>query len=141
HPAAGAAVTRNVMHRSRVAEGQFAPASATAKQARQQGVAVLGGTVMPAAGNVAADHLADRFSLFPADISLMGVWHQRQPLAASLAADLHLNTRPIIARRDSRLTIGIGAAVSRACRALPSSRTLSKTRPMVSCTRRSGSFS
>ena len=29
---------------------------------------------------------------------------------------------------------------SRACRALPSSRTLSKTRPMASCTRRSGSF-
>src|SRR5215510_9513790 len=34
HPAAGAAVARDVMLRSRVAEGQFTPASATAEQAR-----------------------------------------------------------------------------------------------------------
>src|SRR5438445_11410294 len=42
HPAAGAAVARDVMLRSRVAEGQFTPASATAEQARQQSLAVLG---------------------------------------------------------------------------------------------------
>ena len=42
HPAAGATLARDVMLRSRVAEGQFTPASATAQQARQQSVAVLG---------------------------------------------------------------------------------------------------
>ncbi len=50
HPATGAAVvTWDAMLRSRVAKGQFAPASAPAKQACQQGIAVLRGIVMPAA--------------------------------------------------------------------------------------------
>ena len=66
---------------------------------------------MAASGYVAADHLADRFGLLPADITLMGVRHQRQPVAACFAADLHLDAGPIVARRDGRLTIGIGAAV------------------------------
>ena len=52
HPAAGATVARDVMLRSRVA-GQ----SATAEQARQQSVAVLGRTMVTAGGYVAADHL------------------------------------------------------------------------------------
>ena len=59
------------MLRARVAKGQFTPASATAEQARQQGVAVLGRTVMAAGGDVAADHLADRLGLLPADIALI----------------------------------------------------------------------
>ena len=109
--AAGAAVARDMMLRSRVAEGQFTPASATAEQARQQSVAVLGRTMVTAGGYVAADHLADRFGLIPADITLMGVRHQRQPVAACFAADLHLDAGPVVARHDGRLTIGIGAAV------------------------------
>src|SRR5262245_45231803 len=111
HPAAGAAVARDVMLRSRVAKGQFTPASATAEQARQQSVAVLGRTMVTAGGYVAADHLADRFGLVPADITLMGVRHQRQPVAACFAADLHLDAGPVVARHHGRLTIGIGAAV------------------------------
>src|SRR5215475_5465991 len=60
---------------------------------------------------IAADHLADRFGLLPADITLMGLRHQRQPVAACFAADLHLDAGPRVARHDGRLTIGIGAAV------------------------------
>src|SRR5271169_3691782 len=66
---------------------------------------------MTAGGDVAAHHLADRLGLLPADIALMGVRHQRQPIAARLAANLHANASSIVGRRDGRLTIGIGAAV------------------------------
>src|SRR5262249_51520974 len=111
HPAAGATVARDVMLRSRVAEGQFTPASAAAEQARQPSVAVLGRPMVTSGGYFAAANLADRFGLAPADIPLMGVRHQRQPVAACFAADLHLDAVPIVARRDGRLTIGIGAAV------------------------------
>src|SRR5262249_40264518 len=86
HPAAGATVARDMMLRSRVAEGQFTPASATAEQARQQSVAVLGRTMVTAGGCIAADHLAGRFGLVPADITLIGVRHQRQPVAAWFVA-------------------------------------------------------
>src|SRR5208337_2405162 len=65
HPAAAAAVARDVMLRARVAKRQLAPAAAATKQARQQSVAVLGRTVMAAGGDVAAHHLADRLSLLP----------------------------------------------------------------------------
>src|SRR5262245_55406105 len=67
--------------------------------------------MVAAGGYVAADHLADRFGLLPADITLMGVRHQRQPVAACFAADLHLDAGPVVARHHGRLTIGIGAAV------------------------------
>src|SRR5215475_10271926 len=67
--------------------------------------------MVAAGGCVAADHLADRFGLLPADITLMGVRHQRQPVAACFAADLHLDAGPVVARHDGRLTIGIDAAV------------------------------
>ena len=97
---------------ARIAERQLTPATAAAEQARQQSVAVLGRAVMAAGGNIAAHHLADRLGFLPADIALMGVRHQRQPIAARLAANLHADAaRTIIARRDGRLTISIGAAV------------------------------
>src|SRR4029077_5278681 len=85
HPTAAAAVARDVMLRARVAKRQLAPAAAAAEQARQQSVAVLGRAVMAAGGDVAAHHLADRLGLLPADIALVGVRHQRQPIAARLA--------------------------------------------------------
>src|SRR6516165_7459644 len=111
HPAAAAAVARDIVFRARVAKRQLATAAAAAEKARQQGVAVLGRAVMAAAGYVTANHLADRLGLFPADITLMGIRHQRQPIAARLAANPHADASGIIARCDSRLTIGIGAAV------------------------------
>ncbi len=110
HSAAGAAGAWDVMLCSKVAEGQFAATSTTTKQACQQGVAVLGRAVMAAGGNVVADHLADRFGLLPVDIAFMGVRLQRQPVAACLAANPRLDTRLVIARRDGRITMGIGAA-------------------------------
>jgi hypothetical protein len=58
-------------------------------------------------------HLADRLGLLPADIVLVGVRHQRQPIVPRLAANLHVNASGIIARRNGRLTIPIGAAVDR----------------------------
>ncbi len=99
------------MLRARVAKRQLAPAATATEQARQQSIAVLGRAVMAAGGYVAAHHLADRLSLLPADIAFMGVRHQCQPIAARLAANLHANARGLIARRDGRLTISIGAAV------------------------------
>src|SRR6266404_3830256 len=111
HPAAAAAVAWDVVLCARIAERQLAPAAAAAEQARQQSVAVLGRAVMAAGGNIAAHHLADRLGFLPADIAFMGVRHQRQPIAARLAANLHADARTIIARRDGRLTISIGAAV------------------------------
>jgi hypothetical protein len=43
---------------------------------------MLGRAVMAAGGYVAAHHLANRLSLLPADIALVGVRHPRQPIAA-----------------------------------------------------------
>ena len=68
---------------------------------------------MTAGGDVAAHHLADCLGFLPADIAFVRVRHQRQPITARLAANLHANASSIIARRDGRLTIGIGAAVDR----------------------------
>ena len=100
HPAAAAAVARDVMLRARVAKRQLAPASAATKQASQQSVAVLGRTVMTAGGDVAAHHLADCLGFLPADIAFVRVRHQRQPITARLAANFHANASSIIARRE-----------------------------------------
>lgn len=99
------------MLRARVTKRQLASAAAATKQARQQSVAMLGRAVMTAGGDIAAHHLTNRLSLLPADIALMGVRHQRQPIAARLATNLHADASGIIARCDGRFTIGIGAAV------------------------------
>src|SRR5208337_4051765 len=69
--------------------------------------------MMAAGGYVTANHLADRLGLLPADIALMGVRLQSQPIASRLAANLHTDASGIIARAGSCLTIGIGAAVDR----------------------------
>src|SRR6516165_7106910 len=68
------------------------------------------GRAMKAAGwHVAADHLANRLGLFPADIAFMGLWHERQPIGTCLPA--RLRAGDAVACRHSRLTISIGAAV------------------------------
>src|SRR5271166_621119 len=113
HPAAAAAVAGDVVLCARIAERQLAPAAVAAEQARQQSVAMLGRAMMAARGNIAAHHLADRLGFLPADIALMGVRHQCQPIAAHLAASLYADARTIIARRHGRLTISVGTAVDR----------------------------
>ena len=84
HPAAGAAVARDLMLHAAVAERQLAAAAPAADQAGKQRITVLGRAMMPARGDVAGDHRADRFEPLPADITLMGARHQRQPLGAHL---------------------------------------------------------
>src|SRR5262249_32626293 len=65
------------------------------------------------------DQLADRFRLFPADIAFIDVRHQRQPVTARLAPNLHTNAHCTIARRRGCLSIGIspprGGALASAC--------------------------
>ena len=95
-----------------VAERQFASAAPATDQPGEERIAVLGRAMMPAGGNVAADHLADRLRLLPADIAFMGIRHQRQPFGPRLAPALLAPARTI-AHRGRGLTIGIGAAVDR----------------------------
>jgi hypothetical protein len=47
-------------------------------------IAMLGRAMMAAGWHVAADHLAKRLGLFPADIAFMGVRHERQPIGTCL---------------------------------------------------------
>src|ERR1700745_2417576 len=70
---------------------------------------MLGRAMMLAGWHVAADHLANRLGLFPADIALMGVRHERQPIGTCLPARLHAGDA--VACCHGRLTISIGAAV------------------------------
>src|SRR5215813_435655 len=49
---------------------------------------MLGRAMMAAGWHVAADHLANRLGLFPADIAFMGVWHERQPIGTCLPVRL-----------------------------------------------------
>ena len=97
---------------ARVAERQLTPATATADEAGQQGVAVLRRAMMTAGGDVAADHGADRLGLLPADIALMGIGHQRQPVSPRLAPDPCANASRAMAHAAHGLTIGIGATVN-----------------------------
>src|SRR5215813_5030256 len=70
---------------------------------------MLGRAMMAAGWHVAADHLANRLGLSPADIAFIGVWHERQPIGTCLP--VRLCTGDAVARRRGRLTISIGAAV------------------------------
>src|SRR5208283_4931468 len=88
-PPAIATVARNSVLRPCVSDNQLTSAAVTADQPCQQGVTMLGCAMMTTGGNIAAHHGPDRFSLLPADIALVGVWHQCQPFIACLAAGLH----------------------------------------------------
>src|SRR5689334_19905862 len=70
---------------------------------------MLGRAMMAAGWRVAADHVANRLGLFPADIALMGVRHERQPIGTCLPARLHAGDA--VACCHGRLTTSIGAAV------------------------------
>src|ERR1700678_761148 len=70
---------------------------------------MLGRAVVPTGGDIAADHRADRLGLLPADIALVGVRHERQPIGARLAP--YPDTDSAIAHSRGGVTIGIGAAV------------------------------
>jgi len=75
-PAPAAAVARDIVLCTRVADCELAPAPVTPDQTREQRVAVLGSAVMPAVWDVVADHPADRLRALPIDIALMGAWAQ-----------------------------------------------------------------
>src|SRR5438445_2925725 len=113
HPGAAAGVARDMVLHAGVPECELAAAALAPDQTGQQRVTMLGRTVMLTAGNVVADHCADRLEPFPAHVSFVGVGFQRQPFVPRLAADLHAHALGAVSRRHSRLTIGIGAAVDR----------------------------
>src|SRR3954453_3754820 len=113
HPSAAATVARDMVLHAGVSECELAAAALAPDQAGQQPITMLGRAVMPAGGNVAADHSADRLEPLPAHIPFVGVGLQRQPFVPRLAADLHAHACGAVSRRHSRLTIGIGAAVDR----------------------------
>ena len=110
-PASAAAVAGNGVLRAGVAKRQLASAAMATEQPREERVAMFGRAMMPAGGDIAADHGADRFEPLPAHVAVMGVRHQRQPIRPRLAANLHAASSAI-SRRDSRSTIGIGAAIN-----------------------------
>src|SRR6266498_5763334 len=85
HPGPAAAVARDAVLGACVLQRQLAPAAAAADQPGEERVAMLGRAVMPAGGNVAADHFADRFRPLPAYVSFMRIRHQRQPISPRLA--------------------------------------------------------
>ena len=58
------------------------PQRRRADQASEQGVAMLGRTMMPARRDVAGDHRADRFEPLPAHIALVVAGLQRKPVGA-----------------------------------------------------------
>ena len=62
-PTAATAVARDIMPRAGIAKRQLAAATAAAKQAGEQRIAVLGRTMVPAGGNIVADHTANRLGL------------------------------------------------------------------------------
>src|SRR3546814_8510435 len=66
---------------------------------------------MPARGHIVAHHGADRLCPFPTYITFMAARDQRQPFLARLAASARPNERGAKSRCDTRLTIGVGAAV------------------------------
>ena len=59
------------MLRARVAGDQLATAATAAEEASEQCIAVLGRAVMPAGGDVVADHPADRLRTLPVHITLV----------------------------------------------------------------------
>ena len=84
-PSPSTAVARDVVLLSSIANRQLPAAAATAHEAGEQGIAVLGRAVMAARGDIVADHPAYRLRAFPVDIALVRAGLQRQPLGAWLA--------------------------------------------------------
>ena len=112
-PATMAGVAGNVVLRARVAGDQLATAATAAEEASEQCIAVLGRAVMPAGGDVVADHPADRLRTLPVHITLVRAGFQRQPFGARSRAARHPHARAVVARHRTGLTIGIGTAVGR----------------------------
>jgi len=111
-PAAPAAVTWDMMLRAGIAERQLASAAATANQSGEQGLTMLGRTVMPARRDIIIrDHRADRFEPLPADIAFVSARLEAKPVGARLTATLHAWALFHISHRRGRFTIRICAAV------------------------------
>ena len=92
-PATMAGIAGNVVLRARVAGDQFAAAASAAQEAGEQCIAMLGRAVMPARGEVVADHPADRLRTLPVHITLMRAGLQRQPFSARLSCGSVTRTR------------------------------------------------
>src|SRR3954471_19938591 len=110
-----AGVARNIMLRAGVADSQLASATAATDQTGEQGITMLGSTMMPALRNVLAYHPADRLCALPIEISVVRAGLQRQPFLARLATDLSPEPRTAVLRDGAGSTIGIGTAVYRVC--------------------------
>ena len=98
-PPAGAAVARDVVLLSSIANRQLAAAAAASHEADEQGIAVLRRAVVAARGDVVANHSAYRLRPFPVDIALMRAGLQREPLGARLAP--YPRPRPCLTRHIS----------------------------------------
>src|SRR5246127_3687265 len=96
-----------------VPDCELAATALAPDQTGQQRVSMLGGTVMSTSGNVAADHCADRLQPLPAHLPVVGMGLQLQRVVPPLAADLPAHAVGGDSGRQSRLTMGLGAAVDR----------------------------
>ena len=100
-----AGIAGNVVLRARVAGDQFAAAAAAAQEAGEQCIAVLGRTVMPARGEVVADHPADCLCTLPVHITFTRAGLQRQLFSARSLAACHPHARAVVGRHRTGLTI------------------------------------
>jgi hypothetical protein len=106
-----AGIARDIVLRAGVADRQLAPAAATPDKAGEQGIAMLGRTMMPACRNVLAHHPADRLRPLPIEVPFVRARLQRQPFLARLATALGAGDRAAVLRHGASFTIGIGTAV------------------------------
>ena len=109
-PSPGTAVAGDVVFLAGVANRQLPAAAATAHEAGEQRVAVLGHAMVAARGDVVADHPTYRLRTLPVDIALVYAGLQRQPFGARLAPAPRARPRGIIACLHGRPAIGIRAA-------------------------------
>src|SRR5947209_3340858 len=84
------------------------------QQSRQQRLAVLGGTCLPAKTDVRVNHALDSFKLVPVNISVVSIGDQRQPLISRFAVVTFAWFSVLVVDRAFRLPIGIRATIDRA---------------------------
>src|ERR1051326_626229 len=86
-PAATTGIADHIMVTARVNYRQLAPTTTAAQQSAQYSRAVLGSPRLLEHADVALDLPLDLFELSPADISLMDIGNECQPLILGLPAD------------------------------------------------------
>ena len=100
---AAMAVARNIVLRAAVADRQLASAAAAADKTGEQGVAVLGRTMMPTCRDVLTYHPADRLCALPIEITFVRVGFSASHSARGLrrllvptAGPLYCATAPVL---------------------------------------------